>query len=149
MSSMWRIVWTIPLLLVTASASAQYPAPPPAQPPAYSAPSIGYSFNDWRRLRQSSGYSFADYARFLVPNPNWPEDSKLRGWAERAMQPGENAGTVLAFFANEPPKTGNGFARLAEALATSGRAAESLAAARNAWASVDLGDRDEPAIWAR
>ena len=149
MSSMWRIVWTIPLLLVTASASAQYPAPPPAQPPAYSAPSIGYSFNDWRRLRQSSGYSFADYARFLVPNPNWPEDSKLRGWAERAMQPGENAGTVLAFFANEPPKTGNGFARLAEALATSGRAAESLAAARNAWASDDLGDRDEQAIWAR
>jgi soluble lytic murein transglycosylase len=149
MSSMWRIVWTLPLLLVTASASAQYPAPYRAPQPAYAGVSVGTSFNDWRRLRQSSGYSFADYARFLIANPDWPEETKLRGWAERAMRPGEDAGTVLAFFANDPPRTGNGFARLADALATSGRSAEALAAARSAWASDDLSDTDEQAIWAR
>ena len=33
---------------------------------------VGYALNDWRRLRQSSGYAFADYARFLIGNPGWP-----------------------------------------------------------------------------
>jgi soluble lytic murein transglycosylase len=149
MSSMWRIVWTVPLLLGTASASAQYPAPYRAVQPAYSAPSVSYSIADWRRLRQSNGYSFADYARFLIANRDWPDEAKLRIWAERAMRPGENAATILAFFANDPPKTGNGFARLADSLAASGRAAEALSAARNAWSSADLGSTDEQAIWAR
>src|SRR4051812_12540043 len=105
MSSMRPFVWIIPLLVSPATASAQYPAPYAAAP-NYAATSVSYSISDWRRLRQSSGYSFADYARFLIANPDWPEDTKLRGWAERAMRPGENAGTVLAFFGKDPPTTG-------------------------------------------
>ena len=46
--------------------------------------------------------------------------------------------TVLAFFANDKPASGNGWARLADAYAASGRMAEALAAARSAWASADL-----------
>jgi soluble lytic murein transglycosylase len=96
---------------------------------------------------RATGYSFADYARFLIANPGWPEEDKLRRWAERAMRPGENGTTVLAFFAKEPPTTGNGFARLADAYSTSGRAGEALAAARSAWSEADLGSDDEQAIW--
>ena len=55
------------------------------------------------------------------------------------MRPGENAATVLAFFGRTPPTTGNGFARLADAYATSGRPGEALAAARGAWSESDLG----------
>ena len=55
----------------------------PVEAAAVAAPingySVGYALNDWRRLRQSSGYAFADYARFLNANPGWPEESKLRG----------------------------------------------------------------------
>ena len=65
------------------------------------------------------------------------------------MQPGENAATVLAFFATDKPDSGNGWARLADAYASSGRMAEALEAARSAWASADLGATDEQAIWAR
>src|SRR5690349_5832257 len=103
MSSMWRVFCSIPLLaLGTVGASAQYPAPVRyAPPPAYSSYGVSAAIGDWRRLRQSSGYSFADYARFLIANPNWPEETKLRLWAERAMRPGENAGTVLSFFATK------------------------------------------------
>ena len=118
-----------------------------AQPSA--AANVGYALNDWRRLRQSSGYSFADYARFLIFNPGWPEESKLRRWAERAMRPGENPATVLSFYGAEKPVSGNGWARLADSYAASGRMAEALDAARNAWVSDDLSAADEQAIWAR
>ena len=148
MSSMWRIA-ILSLVAVTAtSSSAQYAAPPRAPAPPQSV-SVGYALNDWRTLRQSSGYRFSDYARFLIPNPGWPDNAKLRRWAEKAMQPGEAPATVIAFFASEKPTSGNGFARYSDALARSGRAAEALDAARNAWASDDLPANDEQSIWAR
>ena len=150
MSSMWRAAMYLPILLGTAPlSSAQYAAPTSYSVPGYApAQSVGYALNDWRRLRQSSGYSFSAYANFLIANPGWPDEARMRGWAEKAMHPGENAATVIAFFAKDKPATGNGWARLAEAYAASGRAADALAAARNAWASSDLGDSDEQAIWA-
>ena len=87
--------------------------------------------------------------RFLIANPDWPDESRMRGWAEKAMQPGENAATVLAFFAADKPRTGNGWARLADAYAATGRMAQALDAARQAWRSADLSATDEQAIWAR
>lgn len=151
MSSMWRASVLVPALLAIAPpSSAQYqPRPSYAAAPAYSAaPSVAYALDQWRRLRQSSGYSFADYANFLIVNSDWPDAAKMRGWAEKAMRPGENAATVLAFFARDKPQTGNGWARLAEAYGASGRSVEALDAARQAWASDDLSASDEQAIWA-
>ncbi|HET7606839.1 MAG TPA: lytic transglycosylase domain-containing protein [Sphingomicrobium sp.] len=141
----------MPVLLATAPlSSAQYAAPttPTAASPTYT-PSVAYALDQWRRLRQSSGYDFRDYASFLIANPDWPDASRMHRWAEKAMRPGENAATVIAFFAREKPQTGNGWARLADAYAGSGRAADALAAARSAWASSDLGSDDEQALWAR
>jgi len=149
MSSMWRAVLLVPVLLALApSSSAQYAASSSYVAPSYT-PSVAYSLDQWRRLRQSSGYSFADYASFLILNPDWPDAGRMRNWAEKAMRPGENAATVLAFFARTKPDTGNGWARLADAYAASGRGAEALEAARNAWASTDLSLDDQQAIWAR
>ena len=154
MSSMWRVAAILPVLLATApSSSAQSPALyASAQTYGYSTSSasdVGYALNDWRRLRQSNGYSFADYARFLIANPGWPDESKMRRWAESAMRPGENSATVIAFFAEDKPNTGGGYARLADALAASGRPAEALDAARNAWGLADLSAADEQSIWSR
>ena len=151
MSSMWRVSVLLPVLLaVSPSSSAQSPpAYVPGQAYANTAPSVGYALNDWRRLRQSSGYPFADYARFLIANPDWPDESNMRRWAEKAMRPGETPATVVAFFAKDKPMTGGGYARLAEAYAISGRMVEALDAARNAWYSDDLSPGDEQAIWAR
>src|SRR5687768_14561377 len=120
MSSMWRAALSLPILLTTApSSSAQYPAPyiaapQPSYAPAATATSVGYALNDWRRLRQSSGYSFADYARFLIANPDWPSETTMRRWAERAIRAGEQPATVIAFFAEDKPAMGNGYARLAD-----------------------------------
>ena len=150
MSSMWRFAGSIAVLLATAPlSSAQYAAPTTYTAATNYAPSVSYSLDQWRRLRQSSGYSFADYASFLIANPDWPDSSRMRRWAEKAMRPGENAGTVISFFAKDKPESGNGWARLTEACAASGRAADALSAARSAWASSDLSSDDEQAIWAR
>ena len=149
---MWRAALIVPVLLAMApSSSAQYVAPAtyPAAPAYMTNQSVAYSLDQWRRLRQSNGYSFADYAAFLIPNPGWPDDARMRGWAEKAMRPGENAASVIAFFAHDKPQSGNGWARLVDAYATSGRAAEALAAAREAWAAADLPSADEQSIWAR
>jgi peptidoglycan lytic transglycosylase len=154
MSSMWRAAVILPVLLaISPSSSAQYATPSPTPPSSYAAQTstanIGYALNDWRRLRQSSNYSFADYARFLISYPDWPDEARMRTWAEKALRPGENASSVIAFFANDKPATGSGWARLADAYAASGRGPEALDAARRAWASADLGTADEQSIWAR
>ena len=152
MSSMWRASVFLPALMaISPSSSAQSPVPYAQPQVAYAAPAadVGYALNDWRRLRQSSGYSFADYARFLIANPNWPDEAKMRRWAEKAMRPGENAATVIAFFTVDKPTSGNGWSRLADAYAATGRAAEALNAARNAWASDDLASTDEQSLWSR
>lgn len=110
---------------------------------------INYALADWRRLRASEGYSFADYARFINANPGWPGESAIRKSAEKAMRPGENATTVLAFFASTEPQRGNGWARLAEAYLSTGKSAEALAAAKGAWNSSDLSQYDEQSLFAR
>jgi soluble lytic murein transglycosylase len=151
MSSMWRAAVFVPvLLLATApSSSAQYA--PPASYAAAPAPalSVASSLEQWRVLRQSSGYRFSDYASFLIANPDWPDAARMRGWAEKAMQPGENAATVLAFYAAQKPHSGNGWARLADSQAATGRMADALDSARKAWRSADLSATDEQAIWSR
>lgn len=158
MSSMRKAVYLIVPLAIGSAALAQFantPAAttqPAARQPAVAATSvhdINYALGDWRRLRASEGYRFADYARFLIANPGWPDESKIRRWAEKAMVPGEHPVTVISFFANELPRSGNGHARLAEAYAATGRAAEAAVAARNAWASPDLASADEGRIGSR
>jgi soluble lytic murein transglycosylase len=66
-------------MALATSASAQYANPQYSAAPQYAAASnVGYALNDWRRLKQSSGYTFADYARFLIANPDWPNELTMR-----------------------------------------------------------------------
>ena len=143
----------IPVILATSAVgAAQYQAPtsPRYSAPAYAATSdIDYAIADWRRLRQSEGYAFADYARFLTNNPGWPGETTLRRSAERAMRPGENPATVIAFFRTNAPTIGNGYARLADSYAATSRPAEALAAAREAMAASRLSAYDEYNLVAR
>jgi soluble lytic murein transglycosylase len=133
----------------TGSAQLQPVSSAPSAPAFAPASDIAAALNDWRRLRGSGSSSFADYARFLVAYPGWPGETTLRRSAERAMRPGENPQTVVAFFRSEGPVSANGFARLAEALAAQGRAAEALAAARSAWSASGLDAMDEIALYQR
>ena len=110
---------------------------------------INYALSDWRRLKASDGYSYADYARFVTANPGWPSEARIRRSAEKAMRPGENANSILAFYRSTEPQSGNGWARLAEANLALGRTTEALAAAKGAWTSSDLSQYDEQSIFSR
>lgn len=149
MSSMRRVALLLPLALIAPTASSAQLVP--ASPAPVLAPSneVGYALNDWRRLRQGSNWAFADYARFLNAYPGWPGESAMRRSAERSMQPGEYAATVIAFFRTDQPTNANGFARLAEALAAQGRSAEALVAARRAWSASNLSATDEIGLYQR
>ena len=150
MSSMRRAAYILPLLLVSTAGSSAAQVASTAPAPIYSqATDVGYAVNDWRRLRQNGSSSFAHYARFLIYNPGWPGDDSMRRAAEKVMRPGEAPATVIAFFQAKKPKSGTGYARLADAYAASGRPTEALVAAREAWASDDLSAQDESALAAR
>jgi soluble lytic murein transglycosylase len=156
MSSMRSVGILGSLFLSTMAAASMQQAPAPAATAAAAQPNsqaavydINYAIADWRRLRASEGYTFADYARFVNANPGWPSESGIRRSAEKAMRPGENASTVFAFFRSTEPQSGNGWARLAEADLTLGRQAEALAAAKGAWVSGDLSQYDEQLIFSR
>ena len=159
---MHRMAYLAPLLLATvagaavqnyapaASASqAQQPTPAAYASRAPSAETIGYAIADWRRLRQSNGYAFADYARFLAANPGWPGEAAMRNVAEKAMRPGESPLVVVQFFRTDEPTSGNGWTRLAEARLATGKPVEALAAARAAWAAPDLDSNDEGILLGR
>ena len=159
MSSMSRLAFLVPVFLATTAGAAMQaglvpadsistPSPYTAAPYA-AATDIDYALSDWRRLRGSDGYAFADYARFIMANPGWPGEAAMRKSAEKAMRPGENPATVTGFFQSTRPVTGNGYARLAEALAATGRPTEALAAARSALSAPDLGAYDEASLMTR
>ncbi|GAA4014713.1 lytic transglycosylase domain-containing protein [Sphingomonas swuensis] len=145
------MAYLLPLVLgLGTGASAQLVPATPTYAPVYApAGDVSAALADWRRLRASSNWSFADHARFLLYYPDFPGATTLRRNAERAMQPGENPATVIAFFRAAPPATANGFARLADAYAAQGRAAEALAAARSAWSASGLSAMDEIALYQR
>lgn len=148
MSSMWRAALLTAVLLNLAPASSAQYVPSASVSPA-ATQNVAADLDRWRTLRQSSNYRFADYAAFLIANPDWPDAARLRSWAEKAMQPGENSLTVLAFYAAKKPVTGNGWARLAEAEAAAGQSSNALDAARRAWLTSDLSATDEQSIWNR
>lgn len=147
MSSMRRLAFLLPLILIAPATSSAQLGGPVSTAAANS--DIAGALNDWRRLRQGGNWSFADHARFLNAYPGWPGETTLRRAAERAMQPGENAATVIAFFRSSAPATASGFARLAEAHAAQGRASEALLAARSAWSASGLSAADEIALYQR
>ena len=159
----------IALLLMTAGASAQTedaarPSPTGAMvqpvPPEYGQPSqwnqvqaqigqptdssIAGTISQWRALQQSDGLGFAPYASFIMANPGWPGEDRMRRLAETAINPDSYAPTqVVAFFAQFPPRTPVGHARNAVALMQLGRMDEARIAARNAWVGGTLQPSDE------
>lgn len=164
----------VALLLLTAGASAQadlaaasgaqgpvdppgavvQPLPPrPAQSQweqassrvgASSDPAISGTISQWRALQQNDGLGFSTYAGFIMANPGWPGEDRMRRLAETGINPDSyDPRQVAAFFARFPARTPVGHARNAVALTQLGRVAEARVAARNAWIGGSLGATDE------
>lgn len=88
----------------------------------------------WEMLEKSPNFSFGEYARFLVTYPGWPQDAKLRGYAERASDISSYPANMLVeYFDRLPPTTNSGRATYAMALQDVGRKTDAAEWARKAW----------------
>lgn len=153
MSSMVRQLLAASALALSVAAAAQtYSSGQAAAFPVPSAfqPSVSGTLAEWSRLRQSDGYSFNDYARFLTQHPGFPGEDAMRRSAERVI-PADGAypASVISFFATRKPLTAAGWARYAEALFAGGRSIEAAAAARSAWGASGLSAIDEARLQSR
>jgi soluble lytic murein transglycosylase len=103
----------------------------------------------WKQLTASDGFSFDDYASFLMTYPGFPEEAKLRTYAERAIERSQAEATrIAAFFDRYPAITSAARARHALALFALDRpnAAE---VGRAAWRGGPMSDASEAALSAR
>lgn len=129
------------------------PAPAAGQP----APVIQYDPSEgkipaalqrWKMLSASAGYSFNDYASFLMDYPDWPNAEDMRKNAEQAINPlSFSPSQVVAYFDRLPPLTNGGRAKFAMALDAGGDKTRAIAVAREAWRGGPLSDDDEARLF--
>ena len=100
--------------------------------------------DQWKRLQQSDGLGFDAYASFLMANPAWPAEDRMRRLAESSINPlSYSPASVVAFFQRYPARSATGQARNALALSALGRANEAREAARAAWRMGAMAPQDE------
>ncbi len=102
----------------------------------------------WARLRDGAG-NWDEYLDFIARHPDWPGLATLRRAGERQMPSGMPPAEVFGFFAGDPPQTGIGSLRLADALAASGREPEAEAEVLRAWTSFSMTGAERAAVLAR
>lgn len=101
----------------------------------------------WAQLFGSAGFSFLDYSGFLLSYPGFPDESRLRGYAEgRLESEGVDPARIVAFFDRVPPLTNPGKARYALSLAAQNRA-EARNVALDAWRGGKMAESVEQALW--
>lgn len=106
--------------------------------------SIAATISQWRALQQSDGLGFSTYASFLISNPGWPGEDRMRRLAEAGINPDSfDPRQVAAFFDRYPPRTAVGHARYAMAQMQLGRMDAARLSARNAWLKGSLSATDE------
>lgn len=116
-----------------------------AQPPG----DMHLAVERWRLLTASGNFTFGDYSGFLLTYPGLPEETKLRGFAEKALErESVPAQQVAGFFDRYPPLSNIGRGQYAVALYSLGRP-EAGAVALEAWRGGQLSDAAEAMLFAR
>jgi len=103
---------------------------------------VGREIVEWHRLRASAG-QFSEYIAFLQRRPDWPGLGLLRKAGEWRIPETISADTVIAYFKPQMPQTGTGSLRLARALRSKGRSADSDAEIVRAWRNLSMNTSEE------
>lgn len=102
----------------------------------------------WKLLVANPGFGFGDYSGFLLAYPGLPEEAKLRGFAEAALERESVApAQIVGFFDRFLPLSNKARAQYALALAASGRP-EAKQIALNAWRGGPMSDANESGVFA-
>ncbi|WP_366654730.1 lytic transglycosylase domain-containing protein [Fodinicurvata sp. EGI_FJ10296] len=92
----------------------------------------------WERLRADHNGDFAETARFLADNPNWPDRSTLMLQAERRMPTLLAPAEIVAHHDAFPPQTYDAVLNHIRGLMSVGRENDARAVARDRWHSQVL-----------
>ncbi|MEM9436581.1 MAG: lytic transglycosylase domain-containing protein, partial [Pseudomonadota bacterium] len=103
---------------------------------------VGQDIIKWHRLRAKRG-TFEEAQTFLARRSDWPGLPYLRQQSEHDITSTDPAGEVIAFFADQVPRTGNGSLRYAEALRRNGRAGDADAELIHGWVTHSLTRAEE------
>lgn len=106
---------------------------------------------NWRSLTTTpNNYTFSTFASFLISNPGWPDEDKMRRNAEQALGAGPAAPQeVVAFFNRFPPLTNVGRARYAMALDAMGQRDAERGVAVAAWRGGTMMPEDKMQLFSR
>ncbi len=100
----------------------------------------------WKILSRTDAGDFSSYAGFILSNPGFPSEEKLRRNAEKTLdRESIDSSRLVAFFDRKPPLTNAALARYALALSAMGRS-EAKAKGLSAWRGGSMGDASEAAI---
>lgn len=95
--------------------------------------SMAMAIERWKLLSGTDRMSFSDYSTFLLAYPGFPDEDKVRTYAEQALdRESPDPSRVVAFFDRYPPLTNPARAQYAIALRARGRP-EAPAVALAAW----------------
>jgi len=101
----------------------------------------------WKLLSSSNRFGFAEYSGFLLSYPGFPDEGKIRGYTEAALErESPPAQTVVGFFDRFPPLTNPARARYALALAQLQRP-QASAVAVTAWRGGPMSDAIEASLF--
>lgn len=119
-----------------------------AQLRASGATRMAQAIDRWKMLSRYDNLPFSDYSSFLVAYRGFPEEDKLRRYAEKALDRTPASPTqVAAYFDRVEPLTNPARAQYALALSALGRP-EAQAVALAAWRGGPMSDEAEAALGA-
>jgi len=106
---------------------------------------------NWRALTTTpNNYTFSTFASFLISNPGWPDEDKMRRNAEQALGAGPAAPQeVVAYFNRFAPLTNVGRARYAMALDAVGQRDAARGVAVAAWRGGTMMPEDKMQLFSR
>ncbi len=101
---------------------------------------------EWERISASANLPFATYSSFLLRNPGFPDELRIRGYAEERLREEFVSGDqLLAYFAKFPPTTN--YARAHHALALMGKdRAAAATLAKEAWRGGEMSTTAEASL---
>lgn len=102
----------------------------------------------WELLTASNRFSFNDYAGFVLTYPGFPDEEKLRRYAEAALDRDfAESSRLVIYFDRKPPLTNPARAQYALALKAMGRP-QAAEIARAAWRGGPMSDTAEASLMA-
>ncbi|MCY3880085.1 MAG: lytic transglycosylase domain-containing protein [Rhodobacteraceae bacterium] len=97
---------------------------------------------EWLRLRDGAD-DWQSYLDFLRQHGDWPGLKILRASGEAAITADADPESVVAYFSDQAPQTGNGAVRLAEAWSRLQRGERSVQAIQDGWKSLPFTDAEQ------